>query len=480
MIASLLASGGAHGGEAVPLSTTLLFAALLVGLIACLALEEKIHAKKSIIAGVFAVVCLFLANAFHLYAFVDHHYIIQLPPLDADPAHTIELPVYVPAIDWGVIAIILGASLFVDVTSKSGLFTWIAIKLTKASKGDPRKLLWYYGLMTVLFSAVLNNVTAMIIVGSLTGVSLAKLGRKNLLLGFLMIEGLLTNIGGLLTLISSVPNIIVGGAAGISFASFFVTASPYVAVATVLTIAMGARWFGIAGLGCEAERAEAAVLVAGFDENDGVEGRGSFWFGTIMLVLFIGTMATASVLPVIRDLGMGYVAMAFAAIMLIRYKSIADRFYQAIDWDLLGFFAALFAIINVMEHARVLDLIGLGLGAIIGLDESVGGGAGTGAVLVCAAAFSSVTDNIPLAAMLANILEARGTPGTDPLWWSVVFGANLGGNLTPIGSASTLVAVTIIHKNEIKMSFARFVRMALPYAILQIVLALAYVLLVLG
>ena len=63
---------------------------------------------------------------------------------------------------------------------------------------------------------------------------------------------------------------------------------------------------------------------------------------------------------------------------------------------------------------------------------------------------------------------------------TVVFGANLGGNLTPIGSASTLVAVTIIHKNEIKMSFARFVRMAFPYAILQIVLALAYVLLVLG
>ena len=86
-----------------------------------------------------------------------------------------------------------------------------------------------------------------------------------------------------------------------------------------------------------------------------------------------------------------------------------------------------------------------------------GGGAGSGAILVFSAAFSSVTDNIPLSAMLAKILQARGTASTDPLWWAVVFGANLGGNLTPIGSASTLVAVTIMHKNKLKMSFGGFV-----------------------
>ena len=88
--------------------------------------------------------------------------------------HRIAMPVYIPAIDWGVIAIIVGSSLFVDITSKSGLFTWIAVRVTKASGGDPSRLLLFYGLMTVLFSAVLNNVTAMIIVGSLTAVSLGQ------------------------------------------------------------------------------------------------------------------------------------------------------------------------------------------------------------------------------------------------------------------------------------------------------------------
>ena len=82
--------------------------------------------------------------------------------------------------------------------------------------------------------------------------------------------------------------------------------------------------------------------------------------------------------------------------------------------------------------------------------------------------------------MLAKILVAQGTAGDSALWWSVVFGANLGGNLTPIGSASTLVAITIIHKYKLPMSFAAFVKLAVPYAALQIVFAVAYVLLFLA
>ncbi len=443
---------------------TYCFAVLLVAMILSLALEEKIHAKKSLIVALYAVVALIAGSAMGLMPFGS----VTLPG-----GHLIEMPVYIPAVDWGVIAIILGSSIFVDVTSRSGLFTWIAVRLTKASGGDPRKLLWYYGLMTVVFSAVLNNVTAMIIVGSLTGVSLGKLGRENKFLAFLLVEGLLTNIGGLLTLISSVPNIIIGNAAGISFVQFFITASPYVAVATVSTILLGARLFDIRALAPAEERAEAQTLVEAFDENDGIESPFFFKFATVMLLLFILTIAMTSALPVISDLGMGFVALAFATAMLIRYKSDVDQFYKAIDWDLIIFFMSLFVVINVMEHARVLGLIGQGIGLLIGDGES---SMGTGVLLLTAAFFSSVTDNIPLAAMLAKILSASGTPADSPLWWSVVFGANLGGNITPIGSASTLVAVTLIHKYKLPLSFAGFVGKALPYAALQLGLAVIYVL----
>ncbi len=459
-------AGVAHSASEVPMGVTLFFAAILVCLILCLAFEEKLHAKKSVIAGGFAALSLLLGTAFGLLPF---------GPVVVG-GHELDLPIYIPAIEWDVIAIILGSSLFVDITSRSGLFTWIAIKLTKASAGDPRRLLWFYGLMTVVFSAVLNNVTAMIIVGSLTAVSLGKLDRKVLLPAFLLIEGLLTNIGGLLTLISSVPNIIVGTTAGISFASFFIKASPYVVLATLLTLWMGMRRFGIPGLANAEEKAEAALQVGAFDENDGVSSKGAFWFGALSLVAFIGVIASASVLPLIDELGMGFVALLFAAIALMKYKSEADAFYRDLDWDLLGFFCSLFVVINVMEHAAVLDLVGVGLGHVIALGETTG----SSLLLATSAIASSVTDNIPLAAMLARILDSDAAisgQANSPFWWAVVFGANLGGNLTPIGSASTLVAVTVMHKHGIKISFLGFVKKALPFAVVQIALAIVWLLL---
>ncbi|RMD97375.1 MAG: hypothetical protein D6812_15405 [Deltaproteobacteria bacterium] len=467
MVALETAGAGREHLPAVPFGVTLFFTFLLVAMIAALALEEKLHAKKSLIVGIFGIATLFLGEVFHL---------IPRGPL-LFGGEEIEIPVYIPAIDWGVIAIILGSSLFVDVASRSGLFTWSAIKLTKLSGGDPRKLLWFYGWMTVIFSAVLNNVTAMIIVGSLTVVSLEKLGQGEKLLPFLLIEGLLTNIGGLLTLISSVPNIIVGSTAGITFLAFFLRASPFVLLATVLTLLAGGKRFGIRPLPTEETRKEAALRVAAFDENDGVTSKGFFWFSTVMLAAFIVCIAATSVLPYVRELGMGFVALAFAIVMLVRYKAQVDQFYRAVDWDLLAFFAALFVVINVMEHAGVLALIGRGVSRLIGAGENA---FGSGALLLSSALFSSVTDNIPLSAMLAKILAARGTESSSPLWWAVVFGANLGGNLTPIGSASTLVAVTIMLKQKLPMSFLGFVGHAFPFAVLQILLAMAYVLLALA
>ena len=463
--------------EPPPGWVTWLFMGLLAAMIVCLALEEKIHAKKSVIVGTFAGVCVLLETMIGTLLgrkLIPFGEVLLPPPV----SHKIALPIYIPAIDWGVVTIILGASLFVEVASKSGVFSWLAIRVTKLSGGDPWRLLVAYGLLTVLFSAVLNNVTAMIIIGSLTGVSLRKLGRGDLLLGFLFTEGLLTNVGGLLTLISSVPNIIVGKAADISFADFFLVAAPYVAIATGATLLMARFVFGVSGLS-ESEKAEAARQVAAFDENEGIESDGLFWFSVGSLVAFIAAMPGQPLLPFGLDqLDLGFIALFFAMVMLLSVKGEADRFYRAVDWDLLGFFAALFVVINMMEHAYVLEKIGDWLKVVIdlpaGVDSSV--------LLAASAGASSVTDNIPLAAMLAKILERLGTPTdpTSPLWWCVILGSNLGGNITPIGSASTVVAMTIIHKEKLPLSFGGFVKKAIPFAAMQIALAIGYVLVAIG
>jgi Na+/H+ antiporter NhaD/arsenite permease-like protein len=464
-----LESSAEGGGHHVSPWVTGLFTLLLVAMVAALAFEEKLHAKKSIIVGTFAGLCLLLATMLHLLKFGD----VTLP----NQEH-LWLPVYIPSIDWGVITLILGASLFVEVTSRSGLFTWTAIRLTKKSGGDPWKLLLAYGILTVLFSAMLNNVTAMIIIGSLTTVSLKKLGRTDLLLGFLLTEGLLTNVGGLLTLISSVPNIIVGNTAHISFGKFFVVAAPYVLVATAATLFM-AKWkFGIAGLKTDEERTAAQELVSSFDENEAIPSQRFFWFSSVVLALFIGCLSFKDVLPLdIGNLGMGFIALFFAGVMLLAYKNEVDKFYAAVDWDLLAFFAGLFVVIHVMEHAQVLALIGEGIASILNLQEQLA----SSSLLVASAGASSVTDNIPLAAMLAKILDGMPRdqiPYSSPYWWCVIFGANLGGNITPIGSASTVVAMTFIHREKLQLSFVGFVVAAAPFAAMQLVFAVVYVLIV--
>lgn len=454
-------------GHEVSDGITFLFTAILAAMIAALAFEEKIHAKKSIIVGSFAGLCLILGTLLGLMPFGQ----IKLPN-----GHHISIPVYIPGIDWGVITIILGASLFVEVTSRSGVFTWMAIKLTKKSGGDPWRLLLAYGILTVVFSAVLNNVTAMIIIGSLTSVSLKKLNRTDLLLGFLVVEGLLTNVGGLLTLISSVPNIIVGKTAGISFGKFFMIAAPYVVIATAVTLFMGKWKFKIMALRNDEEKAAARKLVSGFDETEGIPSQRFFWFSIGVLVTFIGCLAGQQQMPWGLDkLGMGFVALFFAGVMLLAYRNEVGKFYSAVDWDLLAFFAGLFVVINVMEYALVLDLIGEGIAAVLELPDA----AASGVLLASSAGASSVTDNIPLAAMLAKILAARGTDPTSPFWWCVIFGANLGGNITPIGSASTVVAMTLIHRQKLDLSFLDFVKVAVPFAAVQIVIAIVYVLIVL-
>ena len=459
-----------HTEHTVSGNVTALFGVILALMVFCLAFEEKLHAKKSLITGIFAVISLLFATALNLLPFGETINVF---------GEKLKLPIYIPGVDWEVIAIIVGASIFVDVTSKSGLFSWIAIKLTKKSGGDPMKLLIYYSLMTVIFSAVLNNVTAMIIIGSLTGVSLKKLNRENKLLGFLMIEGLLTNVGGLLTLISSVPNIIVGNLAGITFVEFFLKAAPFVIATTAVTLGLGMKIFKIERLQSDHERNAAQELVDSFDENDGIPSRAFFRYSIVLFSLLILCFSTQSVLPLLKQLGMGFVALMFAFIALLKYRHEVNKFYTNIDWDLIIFFMTLFVVINVMEHAKVLEKIGEGIAILTSLGTR-GGGA---TILWASGIASAVTDNIPLSAMLGKILNTlpgTGYSQTPGFWWSVIFGSNLGGNITPIGSASTVVAVTMMHKYQIKMSFAGFVSKAFIFAFVQLVIATFYVVLFLS
>jgi Na+/H+ antiporter NhaD/arsenite permease-like protein len=236
---------------------TLFFAALLLATLLCLAFEVL---PKAVLALVVAGVGLFAAVA---WGVKFHH--------GGAGGHFVPAPVNL--IEWPTLGVIIGSSIFVEIASRSGIFTWSAIRLLKTSGGDPWKLMLLLGVLTLIFSAFLNNVTAMIIVGSLTVVACKSLEMDAR--PYLLVEAFLTNVGGLLTLISSLPNIILGHAAGITFLEFFLVAAPYCVLASAATFLMARRVFRVRPFVDEATRQEARRRVMEFDEWQTVTDRGA-------------------------------------------------------------------------------------------------------------------------------------------------------------------------------------------------------------
>jgi Na+/H+ antiporter NhaD/arsenite permease-like protein len=175
-------------------------------------------------------------------------------------------------------------------------------------------------------------------------------------------------------------------------------------------------------------------------------------------------------IPILRDFGIEVVAIGAAVIMMLLHAKDVEQDLDNVEWSLVFFFVGLFIVIGVMERAAVLLKIGELLDRLTTHTGSIG-------LMWLTALFSSVTDNIPLAAMLAKIFgptpEAAAALPPDQ-WWAVVFGANLGGNITPIGSASTVVACTILRKHDLKVTFFDFVKIGGVFAAAQLVLASGY------
>ena len=387
------------------------------------------------------------------------------------------MPTYIQMVDWGTIGIIIGSTIFVELISRSGLFAWISVKILKVSKGDPFKLLICFSGLTVVFSAFLNNVTAMIIVGSLTIVACKKL--KLSAMPFLLAEGIYTNIGGLLTLISSIPNIIVGTAANIGYTQFLLVAGPYCILAFVVTLYL-VRWlFKIKPLTDEASKAEAKTMVDAFDEWETVKDRKFFYLSAMVLSTIILGFALHSSIPVLKDMGLEVIAILGATVMLVIYPTDVEGVLNEVEWTLVLFFVGLFALLGVMGKADVLAMIGEWLETPL----SSGSFSGPIAMMWSSAFFSGLTDNIPLAAVLAKVLSnfqsqigelAWFAEYGHLLWWSLIFGAGLGGNFTPIGSASTVVAIGILKKEGHNITFMQYVKIGAIVVLVQLALATGY------
>ncbi|UCF10447.1 MAG: ArsB/NhaD family transporter [Candidatus Bipolaricaulota bacterium] len=335
------------------------------------------------------------------------------------------------AVDFNTIFLLLGMMIVVELFRETGFFQYLAIAAAKLTRGRPWLLLIYLGLVTSLISMVLDNVTTILILVPVT-VSIADIMGISPL-PFLIGELVLSNVGGVATLIGDPPNILIGSAAGYSFTDFLVHLAPIVVVAWIAAQGFLLLIFRKSLRGTP----ESVARLLSMNARLALTDRRTAYR---MLTVLIGTI----ILFLIHDrvgLEPGVVALAGASVGLLWIRPSLETILKAIHWDVLLFFIALFMIVGGLEAGGLLGSLGRGIESLVGIGMPVA----VLAVLWGSALASGVLSNVPFTIAMLPVLKGLATHGVavGPLWWALALGVGLGANLTPIGAASNVLVSSL-------------------------------------
>jgi Na+/H+ antiporter NhaD/arsenite permease-like protein len=334
----------------------------------------------------------------------------------------------ISAIDANTMFLLTGMMILVVLLRPTGGFEYLAIHMAKLSRGSPQRLLVYLSTVVTIISLFLDNVTTVLVFAPLTVVICRMLGLNPI--PFLMSEALLSDTGGVATLVGDPPNVMIGSAAGIDFNRFLFHMGPIILVAWLTTVLLILFLF-------RGYLTQPMQDVLDLDETRALKDRKS-------LVAVLISMAVVILQFFIHhhfDLFPGYVAWIGVALALALVRPDPDVFLHQIDWSVLMFFAGLFVIVGGVEGSGLLDMLGQELVVIAQDPDKL---LQTALILLWVSAFlSAAVDNIPFTVTMIPIISHLETQGVDvmPLWWALSLGVGLGGNGTHIGSTANVICV---------------------------------------
>ena len=333
----------------------------------------------------------------------------------------------VEAVDWNVIFLLAAMMTIVSIMIPTGGFNWLAYKLAEKSKGRLFLMLVLLGTAVTTLSLLLDNVTTVVIFGPLI-ILIAK-AQKISPVPYLLAAALLSDTGGIGTLVGDPPNIMIGSAGDIDFNTFATRMGGIVFVAW-LSILIGLRFMF---------RKELSVTPAGaFEEQAKIKDSYTWKASVTVLLLMV-------VLFMLHD-RFGWDAwfvavLGLTALIFTARHLLMDTAMEHVELTLLMFFIGLFMVVGGVEHSEFLVYVGQFIEPFVERDLLIA----TIVLMWVAAVLSALIDNIPFTAAMIPIilgLEQRGINVT-PLWWGLAMGVGLGGNGTHIGSTANVFIVTI-------------------------------------
>lgn len=369
-------------------------------------------------------------------------------------------------IDWNVIFLLLGMMIIVGVIHKTGLFEYLAIKAIRLAKGNPRRAFIYILLLVAVASALLDNVTTILLAVPMTFL-VAKYLKVNpipLILG----EVFISNIGGAATLIGDPPNIIIASKADLSFNAFLIHMTPIAALVMVVVIPLLVFMFRKDLVNKPEDRVEIMKL-----------DPASFITDKVLLIKslsVLGIVILAFVLHSVLHLEPSIIAMMGAGLVVLLSNLKPEQFAKDVEWGTLVFFAGLFIMVGALVNVGALKLVADRIGEFVGGDAALA----AGVVVVVSSVVSGIVDNIPYVASMTPVIAQlnQQIPGidNDGLWWALALGADFGGNLTIVGASANVVAIGLAAAAGHKISFLKFLKYGVPVTLVSTAMALPYVL----
>ena len=367
-------------------------------------------------------------------------------------------------IDFNTIGILIGMMMFVSVVKNSGLFEYIAIVTAKYAKGDPLKIMVLFTIITAILSAVLDNVTTVLLIGPMIIVITQILNIDATL--FLITQIIASNIGGTATLIGDPPNIMIGSAANLSFMDFVINLGPIVAVILFVNILLFKIIFKHK-LHVEEEYKKEILRL---DEKKSIKDIVLLKKSIVMMILILLGFMLHSVINIESSI----VALTGATIMLFIGKQDIDEILSGVEWSSIVFFCGLFVMVGGLVEVGAIDMLASNL-----INASEGNMVLTMILILWLSAIvSCFLDNIPFVATLIPLLLTMQSQGLDvkSLWWAASLGACLGGNGTLIGASANIVLANIGQKHGYEITFKGYLKIGFPLMVISVLIAMVYLL----
>ena len=370
---------------------------------------------------------------------------------------------FINFIDFNVIFLLVSMMIIVNITTRSGVFSYIANELLKTTKGYPILILATLGVFTAVVSAFLDNVTTVILIMPITFAISKKLDIDPI--PFLLTEVFASNIGGTATLIGDPPNIIIGSTAGFSFMDFVNNLTGVIAI-IMFAVIMGLAIVFRDKLHADDEKMQA---IAEIDNSKTITDKNLMIRSLTVLALVIAGFVTHDMTHIETS-----VAAMLGASVLLLFEKPTD-ILKDVEWNTIFFFIGLFIIIGGVEASGGIRLMAEWIIKVTQGSQE----AASMLILWGSGLISGVIDNIPYTAtmspMLVEIQKTMGAEYTTPLWWCLSLGACLGGNLTIIGAAANVIVSENAAKHGHPISFMRFMKYGVLVVAMSLLISSIYI-----